>query len=271
MNNNTNNDNNNNNDKNLLYHKHRYAITFGEVSILHVGGKQYGNGIKSSGFSISKLKSIKEKIGKFAEIIWISDKLPANLVNDNEACVLVIRQNEDFISKKYADELLNEQCNIDYDSQYWDNRRQKTLTKRARLNIVFGENEIDHSEDYKQCTVKSFNNIPRLQKFKSSLPTIFGSDAENLSAEGNHYHHDKSYIGFHGDTERKIVICLSLGKTSTIRFSWRMPYSSEHSVEPTDIKINHGDIYIMSEKATGFDWKKRSKVRVVHSTQINGF
>ena len=34
---------------------------------------------------------------------------------------------------------------------------------------------------------------------------------------------------------------------------------------PIDIKVNHGDIYIMSEKATGFDWKSRSKVRVVHA------
>ena len=32
-----------------------------------------------------------------------------------------------------------------------------------------------------------------------------------------------------------------------------------------DFKISHGDIYIMSEKATGFNWKSRSKSRIVHS------
>jgi len=32
-----------------------------------------------------------------------------------------------------------------------------------------------------------------------------------------------------------------------------------------DVQINHGDIYIMSEKATGFDWKSRNKTRLVHA------
>ena len=41
--------------------------------------------------------------------------------------------------------------------------------------------------------------------------------------------------------------------------------TSEHYGEPTDINVNHGDIYIMSEKATGHDWRLRSKVRVVHA------
>ena len=86
-----------------------------------------------------------------------------------------------------------------------------------------------------------------------------------LSHNFDWYDHNKSGIGFHGDAERKIVICLSLGQKSILRFQWRMPGSSEHNHPPTDLIVNHGDIYIMSEKATGFDWKKRSKVRVVHA------
>ena len=92
------------------------------------------------------------------------------------------------------------------------------------------------------------------------LVTVLGPKAENLNAEGNHYNHGKAGIGFHGDAERKTVICLSLGGSSTLRYQWRMPGSSEHSCDPVDLVVNHGDIYIMSEKATGYDWKKRSKV-----------
>ena len=88
---------------------------------------------------------------------------------------------------------------------------------------------------------------------------------KNLNAEGNKYFHNKSGIGFHGDAERKTVICISLGKSSKLRYQWRLPGSSEHTLEPVDINVNHGDVYIMSEKATGFDWKSRSKVRVVHA------
>ena len=81
----------------------------------------------------------------------------------------------------------------------------------------------------------------------------------------------KSGIGFHGDAERKIVICLSLGDTSILRYAWRLPGSSEHYGIPIDLKISHGDMYIMSEKATGFDWKFRSKVRVVHAAGANKY
>ena len=103
-----------------------------------------------------------------------------------------------------------------------------------------------------------------MKHFKGLLPSVLGEKANGLNAEGNHYDHSKSGIGFHGDAERKIVVCLSLGKTSTLRYHWRMPGSSEHKHKPIDIELNHGDVYVMSEKATGFDWKSRSLVRVVH-------
>ena len=111
----------------------------------------------------------------------------------------------------------------------------------------------------------SYGHLPFLCKIRDYLVTLLGDKAKELNAEGNHYNHSKSGIGFHGDAERKIVICLSLGKSSILRYQWRMPGSSEHTLNPIDIKVNHGDIYIMSEKATGYDWKSRSKVRVVHA------
>ena len=41
--------------------------------------------------------------------------------------------------------------------------------------------------------------------------------------------------------------------------------SSEHARAPVDVYVRHGDVYVMSEKATGFDWRLRSKTRVVHA------
>ena len=251
--------------------KDRYAITFGEVSILHVGGKEFGKGIREEGFSVEELIRLKNTLGDCAEFISISEKLPVHLRPDNEAGILVIRssgvEGETIpVSKNFADNLLKEQKGgVNYNKKYWDVRRKRTLNKRARENIVFWETEIAHSDDYKQCSVKAFSNVPFLHKIKVLLGDICGAKAVNLNAEGNHYHHSKAGIGFHGDAERKIVICLSLGASSTVRYQWRMPRSSEHKHSPVDVVVNHGDIYIMSEKATGFDWKKRSRVRVVHS------
>jgi hypothetical protein len=33
---------------------------------------------------------------------------------------------------------------------------------------------------------------------------------------------------------------------------------------PVDLELKHGDIYIMSQKATGNDWKQASQYRLVH-------
>ena len=252
----------------------RYAITFGEVAILHVGGKEYGKGRLDKGFSTDELKNIAEN-NLNTEYISISNKLPKKLRKDNEAGILVFRsisnnqniKNKKFtlaLNKKEADKLYLEQDSIDYDQKYWDNRRQKTLNKRARYNIVFCKNKINHSSDYKQCSVTAFSDLKYLKKFRKRLHLILGQKAKKLNAEGNKYFHGKAGIGYHGDAERKIVICLSLGKPTTLRYHWRLPGSSEHTLQPTDIKLNHGDVYVMSEKATGWDWKLRSKVRVVH-------
>ena len=252
----------------------RYAITFGEVAILHIGGKEYGKGRLKHGFSTEELKKIAED-NEDTEYISISDKLPRQLRGDNEAGVLIFRSvsnnqnNKDKkfllgLNKKEADKLYSEQETVEYDKKYWDNRRQKTLNKRARYNIVFGKERIEHSDNYKQNSVASFSDLKYLNKFRKRLHLILGQKAKKLNAEGNKYFHEKAGIGYHGDSERKIVICLSLGKPTTLRYNWRLPGSSEHTLEPTDIKLNHGDVYIMSEKATGYDWKSRSKVRVVH-------
>ncbi len=252
----------------------RYAITFGEVAILHTGGKEYGNGRRNHGFSCEELQNIHQLYPNQTEYISVSDSLPENLRLDNEAGVLVFRnQNSSTIEKKYllplskdmADNLYDEQESSTYDSKYWDNRRQRTLNKRARLNVVFGKEGKQHSDDYKQCTVLAYSDLPNLQKIKNNLANILGIKAHDLNAEGNKYFHDKSGIGFHGDAERKIVICLSLGKSSTLRYQWRLPGSSNHTLQPVDINVGHGDVYVMSEKATGYDWKSRSKVRVVHA------
>ncbi len=263
----------------------RYAITFGEVAILHIGGKEYGKGRLNHGFSTEELKKIAEE-NDDTEYISISDKLPRKLRNDNEAGVLIFRsvskkpnlqskiainnqntKDKKFVlglNKKEADKLYAEQETVEYDKKYWDNRRKKTLNKRARYNIVYGKEKIEHSKDYQQNSVASFSDLKYLNKFRKRLQLILGQNAKKLNAEGNKYFHDKAGIGYHGDAERKIVICLSLGKPTILRYHWRLPGSSEHTLEPTDIKLNHGDVYVMSEKATGYDWKSRSKVRVVH-------
>ena len=75
-----------------------------------------------------------------------------------------------------------------------------------------------------------------------------------MKAEGNRYTFGQG-IGFHGDTERKIVIAVRLGDTIPLHYQWY--FKSNPIGERCELILNHGDIYFMSEKAVGCDWRRR--------------
>ena len=86
----------------------RFAITFGEVAILHSGSKEIGK-IRDKGFSVAELRKIKKKI-KNSKLIMLSDILPDELRKENEACLLVIKNGIDlFLKEGSADKMLKEQ------------------------------------------------------------------------------------------------------------------------------------------------------------------
>jgi len=67
----------------------------------------------------------------------------------------------------------------------------------------------------------------------------------------------------YGDSERKAVIAVRLGATLPICFQW---YLNRNIVGKKGVyMIGHGDLYAMSEKATGCDWKTRKKFTLRHS------
>ena len=68
----------------------RYAITFGEAAIVHIGSAEIGK-MKKEGFTVKELLEIQSKFDTGAEFIDLSSKLPKKLRKDNMAGVLVIR------------------------------------------------------------------------------------------------------------------------------------------------------------------------------------
>jgi len=225
--------------------------------------------MRENGFSIAELRKIKQTIeeaGGCAELVMVSDALPSGLREANEAATLIVRNGAGLLLGRAsaANELRSEQAAVAYDKLFWNARQKKTLNKQARYNVVFGPEAVAHDATYEQPTVHPLRALPLLDGVRSVLPQWLGAKAEGLYAEGNHYYEKKSGIGFHGDAERKVVICLSLGSSATLRYQWRKPNSSAPFREPVDVTVHHGDVYIMSEKATGNDWMSRSKYRVVH-------
>ncbi len=84
-----------------------------------------------------------------------------------------------------------------------------------------------------------------------------------------YYDNSKCGIGFHGDGERRKVIALRLGDSLPICYQWFK--DGNPCGNRQDIIINGGDIYIMSEKAVGTDWKKKKIWTLRHAAGCSKF
>lgn len=134
----------------------------------------------------------------------------------------------------------------------------KICNKRARWNICY--DNFNQEPDYNKGKgrVVDFNNVPYLNKLIENIKTIIGDKMNDVKCEGNYYYDEsKCGIGYHGDTERRKVIGIRLGSSSPIYYQW---YKNNNPVgQRIEIPLNKNDIYIMSEKAVGTDWKKKNQ------------
>src|SRR5579883_1163763 len=82
----------------------RYAITLGEQSILHIGGKVTGKGLAEEGFTVSELFGLMKKFPT-SEFTLLSAALPKEHRKGNSASILIIRGGINVImgDEKYAD------------------------------------------------------------------------------------------------------------------------------------------------------------------------
>ena len=67
----------------------------------------------------------------------------------------------------------------------------------------------------------------------------------------------------HGDKERRKVIALRLGESMPM--SWQWYHRSEQVGEPFSFVFRSGDLYLMSERAVGNDWRKSSLYTMRHA------
>ena len=85
-----------------------------------------------------------------------------------------------------------------------------------------------------------------------------------MACEGNYYYDvSKCGIGFHGDGERKRVVGLRLGASIPLHYQWF--HKSRPVGERSIIMLNHGDLYVMSEKAVGTDWLLKNTLTLRHA------
>jgi len=265
----------------------RIAITCGDAGENHQGMSMEGNlGEEGTGFTITDLKNIKkylEERGKECEYIDLYNTKEAGLYNTKEAGVLILRN---YISEDDIQKLYDELTSVEWDTKYYDTRRQKVLNKNARENLLFLKGK-SQEPDYenKKGRIVDINSLPQFNLVLDNLFEIINKEtngkATNLIAEGNRYLKQKIVnnklkkvnhgIGWHGDAERRKVICISIGgKNFPMYWQWFYKHKPIND-KPFKILLNSGDIYIMSEEAVGQKWKNSSQYTLRHCAGHENF
>jgi len=184
------------------------------------------------------------------------------IVNAEDAYILVAHQGLNCMIKPYnSDYFFQEQAALEKDTQAFMYGR--VVNKRARYNLCFGSQ--DQEPDYTQGKgrIVAFDKLPLLNHVRQILPLVIGEKGENLVAEGNYYDITKCGIGFHGDSERRKVVGIRVGATLPLHYQWF--HQSKPIGKRGEILLNHGDVYFMSEKAVGNDWKRKTILTLRHA------
>jgi hypothetical protein len=133
--------------------------------------------------------------------------------------------------------------------------RGEVKNKLARHNLCFADAPQEPDYEAGRGRVVPFASVPLTAAVREALPRFFGPKAVGLYAEGNYYYRPAVCgIGFHGDGERACVIALRLGPPFPLHFQWFLrsrPEGRRVALAPAD-----GDVYAMSAKAVGRDWRR---------------
>ena len=240
------------------------TLTLGDQAENHKGMQVIGESL-SRGLTITELKEIQDIFDDYdSELILLheeahhSEELP-------EAAILVIRKGVEFFCS--ADDLLEEQRGLEPDKKAFMYGR--VVNKHARHNLCFADTAQEPDYENGKGTIIAFDSVPITKMLRDGCNLLLESILPvSLVMEGNYYYDITScHISWHGDFERKIVIAARLGATFPLYYQWYL--KGEKIGDRIDLSLNHSDLYIMSAKAVGTDWKKRLIPTLRHAATLN--
>ena len=190
-------------------------------------------------------------------------------VRYDQARVLVIKKGVDHLLKsidKTSDDMFKE-----LESLSWDTKALmygRVVNKKARYNICIADKAQKSDFENGKGTIIPFRKLECCNEIRKTIGNYL-NDANDLVGEGNCYYDDTCGIGWHGDSERRKVMAVKLGNVKPLYFQWYL--KGQRIGELCKIDLEHGDLYIMSEKAVGTDWKMRLFPTLRHSTGADTF
>lgn len=275
-----------------------YTLTFGNRAENHKGMQIIGNQM-ACGLSHDDLISIQKgfeddgyetKLIKLNDLLNTQTKKETNTNNDNTnndnsnindatngdatngdvtgdatngvgeiaELLIIINGVERFVN---TDTLFEEQKVLEKDTQAYMYGR--VVNKKARYNLCFSDFSQKANFDNKKGTVYNFTQVKTLNKLRNEIGKL-NPKLNKLHCEGNYYYDiQKTFIGFHGDAEREIVVGCRLGENFPFYYRWY--HKNQPRGNLLKIILSHGDMYIMSDKAVGKDWKSSNIYTLRHA------
>lgn len=251
------------------------SCTFGPVAENGAGKNQKIGTDLEHGFTKEELLDAKKKLkslGVKAKLYNLTNllkglKLPKDMPKPNLAYLLVAPKLIPAILAPHTEEDLTNELKADslYDKKKWI----RGGIKNSRARICCCVSDFSQHADYSAIpvlgTVHNFTSLRHLNRLRKANEEIFGEKAKNFHCELNKYHHNKAGIGPHGDAERKAVVCYKCGKRRMkLQFQWYWKFQKISQI--FEIELGEGDCYVMSEYATGYNWKRSSIPTLRHSS-----
>ena len=264
------------------------TLTFGDAAENHAGMKMIGEKLgPGQGFNLNDLITIKKSmksIGVDSNIVDLSEFLQEYLEKQDEtipvaekAYILVMKgAATGLVQRKISTtitqlDMFNEQTTrLKYDKQAL--MRGRVVNKHARWNLCFDDESCTADYQKGKGTIVAYKEVPLMKAVRDQFNELFGPKAADLKVEANYYYDTtKCGISWHGDSERVKVIAMRLGYVSMpIHFQWF--YKNKPIGERITIPLDPGDMYIMSEKAVGTDWRTSVKFPTLrHATGCQKF
>jgi hypothetical protein len=244
------------------------TLTFGDMAENHVGMEQIGQMVaEGQGFQLADLQAIQhamEARGVVCELMTLSS------ADQPAAYVLVMRKGVNaLLDGKTQFSMFTEQKGLVYDKQAFMYGR--VVNKHARWNLCFDENSREPDYEAGKGRIVGYHEVPVMKSLMDQIATLFGPKAANLKVESNYYYDTtKCGIGFHGDSERRVVVGVRIGYAS-LPMNWQWFHQGKPIGDRIIVPLEPGDMYIMSEKAVGTDWKKKTIPTLRHATGCDKF
>ena len=252
------------------------TVTFGDRAENEAGMQMVGTRA-DSGVQPDQLRACKERLEGEGIACELKDlgallKDTAERVHErvhDEALVLVIRRGVDALlgdsegEAKAREELLS--MPKDSTSLMYGQVRNK----HARHNNTMADPPLAPQEPditNGKGTVVSFEDYPVMDRLRREVGALVTAPTPLVGELNDYFDARTCGIGFHGDAERKITVGARFGSGANgvpLKFTWYKhgrPIGYEGRIE-----LNQGDVYIMSEKAVGSDFKRRSILTLRHA------